>query len=344
MKEAKTFGFQWHITNLCNLRCKHCYQTDFSRKEDLDTFTLIEIARKISASLSDAVISINITGGEPFFRKDLFDIINYLEGVNNVDEISIITNGIALAPHLIEQTNKFSKLKKIKISIEAADAAYNDYIRGRGSFDKIIKNFELLREISNKEKIIMFTIGSYNYKNLKGMLNFARDIAADGVIIERFVPIGKGKQIRDYFLRNYQWLEVVKAIIKYSEIEMEPEELLPYKAFYISFRGTEEIKGALCNLGGDTMALMPNGDVYPCRRLPIKIGNILEADFKDILEKLIKFRQKIENNIKGRCKECKIDDCIGCRAVVYALTDDLFEEDFQCYYYSLKRLVCKIER
>jgi len=304
---------------------------DFSRKDDLDIFTLIKIAKIISDSLSDKFISINITGGEPFFRKDLFDLLDYLEGINNIDEISIITNGITLAPHLIEQTNKFNKLKKIKISIEGAAAPSNDYIRGKGSFDKVIKNFELLKKKSNKEKVIMFTIGSYNYKDLKGVLDLSRDIAADGIIIERFVPLGQGKEIRDSFLKNYQWLEVVKGIIEYSEIEMEPEELLPYKAFYISLNGNEEIKGALCNLGGDTMALMPNGDIYPCRRLPIKIGNILEDNFKDILGKLIKFRHDAEDNIKGRCKGCKVGDCIGCRAIVYALTNDLYEEDFQCY-------------
>jgi len=75
MQEIERFGFQWHITNLCNLRCKHCYQMDFSRKDDLDIFTLIKIAKIISDSLSDKFISINITGGEPFFRKDLFDLL-----------------------------------------------------------------------------------------------------------------------------------------------------------------------------------------------------------------------------------------------------------------------------
>ena len=74
------FYFQWHITDLCNLRCKHCYHEHYSQK-GLDTDNLI----KIGAHLCDAskkwgkIGSFSITGGEPFMRKDsVFRLIDFI--------------------------------------------------------------------------------------------------------------------------------------------------------------------------------------------------------------------------------------------------------------------------
>jgi organic radical activating enzyme len=61
------FYFQWHITNLCNLHCKHCYQEDFSKDNDLDWSGLKKISDNILATVQkwDKKACIHLTGGEP---------------------------------------------------------------------------------------------------------------------------------------------------------------------------------------------------------------------------------------------------------------------------------------
>ncbi|OGF66846.1 MAG: hypothetical protein A2Y62_19245 [Candidatus Fischerbacteria bacterium RBG_13_37_8] len=326
----KEFGFQWHITNYCNLRCKHCYQNDFSMKEDLDTGTVIDIIHKISDALKDCHISINITGGEPLLRKDLFDVLAVFEELNNIKEYNIITNALPLTKESIDKLERFPKFRQYKISLEDVDLQRNDAIRGRGSFSKCMENYELLKCYSEREKVFMFTLARYNYREVDAMLQFAMDNGADGVILERFVPLGTGALLREQCMKADEWFAVLKDVIAFTRAQMEPEDLLPFKAFHIPSREGEEVKGAYCNLGDEAMALMPNGDVYPCRRFPVVIGNLLRDDFKEIVCKLGAFRHDIEKRLRGKCSVCLVDDCIGCRALVYALTGNLQDEDSQC--------------
>jgi len=328
----KEFGFQWHITNFCNLRCRHCYQDEFSRAADLDTATLKELVRKITTAVNNRAVYVNITGGEPFLRPDLFDVLEVLEVADNVREYNIITNVLPLTLEKIKKLEGLAKLKQLKISLECSDSELNDSIRGRGSFKKILEIFELLRDHSTKQKVLMFTLGGYNYQKTREMLEFSQKIRADGVILERFVPMGRGNELRDLYLKNGEWLAVVKNLIEFCDLSVLPNDLLAYKAFYVDLKGHREVEGAMCNLGDQSMALMPNGDVYPCRRLPVKIGNAANEDFGDILLRLQLLRESLEKDIKGKCGDCPVEGCSGCRAIAYALTGDMYAEDPQCYF------------
>lgn len=324
----REFAFQWHITDSCNLRCKHCYQEKFNRERDLPINLLEEIIGNIINGLREnnySSLIINITGGEPLISPLLFPILNILEKEDFVKEFSIITNG----EYIEKVKNKlilYKKLKYLKISLEGAREETNDNIRGRGNFERVVR---VLREC-NLEKILMFTLAKYNYKEIFDMLKLTKNINGRGLILERFIPLGEGEKIAKETLEAKEWYEVCSFI---SEIyKISPYYLLSYKAFYFDLKD-DKIYGALCNLGDESMCLMPNGIVYPCRRLPIEIGDLKKEDFSRILLKLKEFRNMLrKEKLKGICSSCKIENCIGCRALTYALTKDLFEEDPQCYY------------
>ena len=85
MKEQ--FYIQWHITNLCNLRCKHCYQDDFSKKNDLDWQGLQRISDNLLATLEewDKTGCIHLTGGEPLLKPELFNLLDDLDQRSTVE-------------------------------------------------------------------------------------------------------------------------------------------------------------------------------------------------------------------------------------------------------------------
>jgi len=327
----KEFGFQWHITNLCNLRCRHCYQSDFTDDDDLSTEINKHIIKVISEHLPDQAVSINITGGEPLLRPDIFDIFDHLDDIGNIKEYNIITNAIPLNEKKIKRLETCIKLRQIKISLECSDSELNDKIRGKGSFKKIMANFELLKTLSTKQKVLMFTLGSYNYKSTRAMLDFSENAGAEAVIMERFVPQGQGEGMKEHYLKKEEWHDVIDAVITFAGLDANPQDLIMYRAFYIDLKKNKDVHGALCNLGDESMALMPNADIYPCRRTPVKIGNILSDDFGDILIRLKLLRDSFAKNLKDKCGSCTVPGCIGCRALCYALTGDLYEEDRQCY-------------
>jgi radical SAM protein with 4Fe4S-binding SPASM domain len=325
------FGFQWHITDFCNQRCFHCYQDQFTHKNELQFRDIEKVIHKISDTLKDGDIVINITGGEPFLFSDIYRVLALLEDIENVKRLNIITNGLIFDSELSERLKGLKKMKEIKISLEGGDAETNDRIRGRGVFDRVVMNIESAKKLTDKEIILMFTLGSYNFDNLEQMLSFSSDIGVDGVIIERFVPWGKGLFLKDQYLKKDEWFRVVETILNFTKLDYTPGELVAYKAFHIVFKNSIELKGALCNLGDESMALMPNGDVYPCRRFPTKIGNVVRDDFQEILLRLRILKDNIVENLKGKCANCKIEECFGCRAIAYALSGDFYAEDEQCF-------------
>ncbi|MGC8943071.1 MAG: radical SAM protein [Caldisericia bacterium] len=327
----KEFGFQWHITDFCNLRCKHCYQERFDKEKELSFEKMKFIIDKISDSLTERKISVNITGGEPFLREDILEIISYINQKENFKEINIITNGTVLTEDLAKNLNKIKKFKYLKISIESNNEEKNDFIRGKGNLKKVIKNIELFKNLSDKKVILMITLTTLNYKDLISFFEFSKNLNVDQIILERFVPLGRGLKIFDYYLKKDEWKEVLREITYFLDLNISLIELLPYKAFWIDIKNNK-IKGALCNLGDESMALMPDGTIFPCRRLPIPYGNILNDNFKDILEKLKEFRIELEEKLKGKCKNCTIKNCIGCRALTYSVKGDLYEEDPQCFF------------
>jgi len=327
------FHIQWHITNLCNLRCQHCYQDDFSKDKDLDWAGLKKISDYILTTIKEwnKTACIHLTGGEPLLKPELFDLLNYLNQNPVVEELGIITNGLLFNRDVVKRLSQFSKLRKIKISLDGADAETNDSIRGEGNFSRVIQDLSWVKEGNRFQTILMFTVMKRNFRELPTFLKLSQDLGVGGFIIERFIPLGRGRERIEEVLNKEEWKELIKALLDFFSIE-EENSFLPYQAFQISFSGEEpELLGAPCVIGRDGLCIMPNGTVFPCRRFPISIGNLLNESLKQVWEKsdlLNKLRKK--ENIKGKCGRCAIKDCRGCRSLALSLTGDYFEEDPHC--------------
>lgn len=325
---------QWHITNLCNLRCQHCYQDDFSRERDLGWTGLKRVADNLLGAIKewDKLACIHLTGGEPLFHPDLFPLLEYLDQNPLVDELGIITNGLLFSREAVEKLSSFPKLKKIKISLDGSDAETNDSIRGEKTFDKIINNISLIQQGTPCEVILMFTVMRRNFRDLPSFLKLSQDLGVDGFIIERFIPWGRGRERRDDVLNKEDWRELIRTLLELFSIE-EESSLLSFQAFQVNVdREEPELLGAPCVLGKDGLCIMPDGSVFPCRRFPIPVGNLLETPLRklwDESEMLEKLRRK--ESLKGKCGSCEITDCMGCRSLALALTGDYLGEDPHCW-------------
>ncbi len=334
------FHLQWHITNLCNLHCEHCYQDDFSTKRDLDQSGLRKISDNLLHTIEawDQKACIHVTGGEPLLKPELLPLLDHLDQQSVVEELGIITNGLLVDRERMRRLSDFPKLKKIKISLDGADARTNDAIRSKGAFEKVMENISWMREEKGVEIIVMFTVMKKNFRSLPSLFNLCRDSGIDGLIIERFIPLGRGKGVGSEVLRREEWNEMIGMLFRFFSIEREEDSLLPYQAFQISFTGEgPELLGAPCVIGVDGLCIMPEGDVFPCRRFPLSIGNLLQTPLKqiweesDLLEKL-----RVKKNLKGKCGKCKMENCRGCRSLAFALTNDYLAEDPHCTYHEVQ--------
>lgn len=330
------FYIQWHLTNFCNLRCRHCYQEDFSREADLPFYRLAQVAD----NFLDAVAGwgrracIHLTGGEPLLKPDLFPLLGHLERHPAVQELGIITNGLLLDPSKVEGLSSFPKLKKLKISLDGPEPRTNDVIRAPGAFQKVRQNLSSLPRNGRFETLLMFTVMKKNASRLLPFVQFAKQAGVDGVILERFIPWGRGRGMAGGVLSPEEWRQLVLTLYDFFGLGLEENEVSPYQAFQVGFQTSEpELMGAPCVLGTDGLCVMPDGTVFPCRRFPLPLGNLLTGSLAEIWEKsevLEKVRSKA--NLKGKCGGCRIEGCTGCRSLAYALTGDYLAEDPHCWH------------
>jgi radical SAM protein with 4Fe4S-binding SPASM domain len=251
MKEL--FHIQWHITNFCNLRCRHCYQDDFSKEKDLGWPELRKISDHILTAMKiwGKSACIHLTGGEPLLKPELFPLLEYLDTDVCVEELGLITNGLLLDDGVTRKLASYPKLKKIKISLDGPEARVNDSIRQKGVFERVIQTVRRLRREDRFDLIFMFTVMKSNYNHLSSFV--------------------------------------------------------------------------------DGLCVMPEGQVFPCRRFPMPIGNLMNDPLEQLWtnsELLDTLRHK--ENLKGRCRTCEYSDCRGCRSLAFALTGDYLEEDPHC--------------
>jgi len=289
MTTIKNFGFQWHITDRCAGGCGHCYQTAFDGAAELPVGTLIRIADCIMGELADTRVSVNVTGGEPLLYQSggVFELMARLSAFDNLDELNIITSTYGLDQSVIDRLKSIPKLTSVKVSLESHDPMINDGIRNPGHFDMATRNIRTLAG-SGLPVVVMATLSQRNYESVEGLCRLSADMGAAGIILERYVPLGRGADLAGGVLTAREWRGIADAVIRVANIDVSIDYLLPYRAFRIDMPngllGDEcEVSGAFCNLGPSSMALMPDGTVYPCRRVPTAVGRLPDDGMGRIL-------------------------------------------------------------
>jgi radical SAM protein with 4Fe4S-binding SPASM domain len=340
---SEEFYFQWHITDRCNLRCDHCYQNDYSQSSELALEELEALGRKINYTLAswgkDGRVA--VTGGEPFIRKDLFDFLSFLEEQPHIKKIGILSNGTLIKD--VQFLKKLSKLHYVQLSLEGRREV-NDGIRGNGVFDKVIETTGLLKK-SDIPVRWMITLHKKNAAEVSDIIDLALANNVDTLTFERFIPMGSGRSFAGYVLSPTELEKTFAYIVKRSDEELSkgsPLAILKLRTLWVlcdpqrAENGgipLEREVGASCSVGMDSLCILPDATVLPCRRLPIPIGNLKEDSlFKIWYTSKVLWDIRNKRNLKGKCNNCEfIPRCGGCRATAYAVTGDYLAEDPQCW-------------
>lgn len=298
------------LTYRCNSRCKTCNIW----QKNTDELTLEEY-KKIFTSLGISPYWITISGGEPFLRKDIVEIIQCLYEICHPKIINIPTNGI-LTELIVEKVKNILTLcpkTKLVINVSLDEIGErHDEIRGvKGNFDKTIKTFNNLKKLNytNLTVGIHTVISKFNVKRLPEIASellslnpdsYITEIAEKRVeldttnsdispsfeeyilaidklikILEKYPACGLGKITQAFRLNYYN---MVKKVLK------EHRQIIP------------------CYAGFASCQIAPDGDVWMCCIKAKPIGNLRETcyNFKKIWfsERAYEERKKIKN---GEC-------------------------------------------
>ncbi|AEE14523.1 Radical SAM domain protein [Thermodesulfobium narugense DSM 14796] len=332
------FFIQVHLTERCNLRCRHCYQENQKTElkfDDWENFFSYskDLIREWEIKYDIEIpFLIKLTGGEPFLREDFFEIVKFL---NEIDiEPYILTNGTLIDKKMLSDLKKF-RFNGFQISIEGSKDTH-DNIRGQGTFYKVKDAIKLLKE-ENFRVFLKTTLSRLNYKDLNDLIDISNKWGVDGLGFSRLVPIGNGSKLHDYMLSSSE--------LKDFYLNLKAKNITSFELLIEDPLGVcvldDELKDKINSIGGcsagfSSITVLSDGEIVPCRRMPISLGNILKDDLRKIWsenEVLLSLRDK--NKYKNGCSSCLYwNVCRGCRAIAYSLSKEKqswLNKDPQCF-------------
>lgn len=316
--------------------CQHCYR-DAGKKAKGELTT--DEAKGLLAEIKKANFNLVIfSGGEPLLRKDVYELIAY---ANNLGLISSLgTNGLLLDSDAAKKL-KALKLSSAGISIDSISPDYHDSLRRRkGAWEAAIKATKNCSQAGLTFQLHT-TLTKDNYLDITDFVKLSTTVGAKQHYFFFLVPCGRAKEIEDRALSASQHEEALRLIIqarKSSKIYLRPvcaPQFVRISSQNSNIRRKDGVhnleKG--CLAGRDYCLISPEGDVYPCPYLPLKIGNVRLTKFSQIWKENPTFAALRGNNLKGKCARCEFAFyCRGCRANSFYYHKDILEEDPQCTY------------
>lgn len=161
------------VTDRCNLRCNYCMPAEGINFAKNDKLLTIEELKTLSSILVDQGIDkIRITGGEPFVRKDLMELLRYLAKLDGLKDISATTNATLIGPYIDEL--KSLGIKNINVSLDAINKATFERITRRDQYDTVHNN--LIRLISEgfNVRINFIALDGQNTQDILPILELAK--------------------------------------------------------------------------------------------------------------------------------------------------------------------------
>jgi radical SAM protein with 4Fe4S-binding SPASM domain len=339
------FFIQWHLTEKCNLRCRHCYQDEAGSTE----LPLADI-RRTAAEAEDLISewsaaygivfrrSMNLTGGEPLLRHDLFSVIEDVK--NRGFEVHLLTNGTLVDRQRAERLAALG-VDGVQVSIEGPEELH-DAIRGAGSFAASAAGIKRLAGCG-LAVTLNITLSRFNAGHMDRVIAFASHSGARRIGFSRLVPAGRGRTMINEMLSREELAPLYAALL---ERELLGIELVTGDPMAGQLRNKDfaksgdagDIAVSGCAAGISGLTIQSNGNLLPCRRLPVSLGNVQRDSLREVwavspvLEAL-----RERKGYKGRCGSCsRWSVCRGCRAIAFAWSrahggGDFLADDPQCF-------------
>ncbi|MCX5998804.1 MAG: radical SAM protein [Chloroflexi bacterium] len=337
------FFVQWHLTERCNLRCRHCYQQG----------TMVEMGYREVASAVENVAdtieswattwelqvspSFHVTGGEPLLRDDLLAVLDHARGRGF--STALLTNGTLITSDAAQGIAD-SQVTDVQVSLDGLESVH-DSIRGRGSFDRALQGIQNLVS-QGVDTSINVTVSRRNAGEVDGLIHLAAHLGISAVCFSRLVPCGSGQamseetltaeELRDLYSRTHQ-LDGQGGVAVISRDPLASVANIGADVPDVDF----PVGGCAAGVSGVTIAC--DGSVMPCRRMNLSIGNIRTQSFREIwAESPVLWALRERDRYHDGCNSCRYwPVCRGCRAVALAYSrarggEDYLGPDPQCVY------------
>lgn len=303
------------ITDDCNLACRYCYVPERQKQNSLSFEKWALMVDKIHEVFKP--ICFVFTGGEPLMHPATFALARYI--IENGSTCRLLTNGTKISN--LKIAKKTSNLfEETRISLDSIDCKTNDYLRGKGVFEKVQKSIKLLNQ-TNANYIMQATVTKLNKDEIA---NFAKYFN-NKVNFQPLYPKGRGRSCKELSITGKEYFNALTGA-----------GINPFKNNIHGYRSNPCKR---CSMGIGEVSISPSGDLYPCHMLhypQFLIGSLIKNSFKNMYynSNLLKKIRNINVDTINECSACAVKNfCAGaCRARLDFQKEDLKGKDNFCIY------------
>jgi MoaA/NifB/PqqE/SkfB family radical SAM enzyme len=230
----KSYSLKWDIENRCNLKCKHCMLSEVTYKPEC---TLNENKLFLKRLIDLGLNQVLFMSKEPLLYNSIEELVKYAH--NRGVGTGIITNGTLLTYSKVEKLLK-AGLDTLIISLEGVDSVTNDYIRGTGTYKKVINALKIVervfREYNKSFRLALeYTINKNNLHEPPRLIEFLNYNLFEIVNVGAINLIGEAKRYKEIVPDETEVLTYIKdMMLEYKRIDMKrytifSKSLYPYQ-------------------------------------------------------------------------------------------------------------------
>lgn len=339
----KYFAFQWHITESCDLRCKHCYvfSEGHTQLVEMPYEKCLHVLDNIEdmAHRLGSLPYLNITGGDPILHSRFWDLLN--EVSHRGIAFCLMGNPFYLNTEVCERLKSLGCVK-YQLSLDGLRQTH-DTLRKPGSFDATLEAISTLHN-ADIPCTIMATVSAINIGEIPDLIDVVVEHSVDGFAFARYCPtsIDKASPDRGWHIEPKDYRNFLDRCWGKFEQYRDCNTLFYLKdhlwTLYLYERGLFRIPEGLetdtiydgCNLSHCHFTITAKGELMACRRMESCVGTIEEPMYDVwIGSKMDYYRQHERMEKCSRCELLRF--CRGCPAVAYGYHHSWLAPDPQCW-------------
>lgn len=294
------------INSICNMKCEHCfYWKELNQKNDLSFEELVALSEELGR-----IETLNLSGGEPFIRKEFADICKQFIRKNGVEEIYVPTNG-----YFTERTIKAVKgvleeksLREIgvEISLDGMPEFHDEFRKTRYAFHKAMETYDALAELQKTDpRLQIYSISTAtegNMEEIKQLTTYLYDRCPQMSHHHLALIRGdrKNPSLQGPAMQTYKELHQYTRRLWAKRDEQRIGSIVEPMLQHVKTK-TAELEQQLvpCRAGILSAVIHANGDVAVCEQRPV-IGNLRKNSFMELWH--AQSTNSIRQSIKA--KEC----------------------------------------
>lgn len=341
MNFNRNFSLQWHITDKCDQRCKHCYiyrGEDKKKSCELDLKVLERILDDFIQTCAKLESNpfIAITGGDPLLYDEFWEFLEIVR--SRQVKFAIMGNPFHVNKEIVTKLEDMGCIF-YQMSLDGLKNTH-DYIRKPGSFEATIESLKFFKD-SHINTTIMTTVSKTNVSEIPDLVDIVVEAGVNNFAFSRFCP-----SYGDYslMLHPHEYRDFLDKMWKKYQQHGNSKTRFALKdhlwKLYLYENGLFNIDNVDnpddliidgCHCGIAHITALADGTVYACRRSETPIGKVPEQSFYDIFmsDEMNAYRcyEKFEH-----CAKCELKNfCRGCPSVTMGLTGDFYAKDPQCW-------------